>query len=432
MSTPATDPAVVRALLARHLTPDGVDRLAGCRVVRSRVRSGRRAIVQYAVDVDGARPRHDLRVTVQWHADPLRAARHRRHARTAAGAVTGWTQPLPPAMFDDATGLLATTFPCDLRLPALPAIVGGHAAPLVDAMYRAARLTPSRVAGIAVDTVRYREQLSAVCRYTVRTPDADAAAVFYVKLVADDSGARAARRLDTLARATAGVPGAARVAPPVAWLPDLRALVLAAAPGVPLDVALANASATRRVALLRLVAAALARFGACTPDLDVHDARRDRAAATARALETIQRLLPGASALDALGTAIAGALPDDARGATHGDLKLEHVLVDGDAVWLIDLDSCHLGDPRWDLALLGARCDADRLREGVAPGAHWPALTEAYAAAGGPPVTSATMRGVRAAAWVDVAAGVLKRHEAGAETRAAALLDLARRGVTAA
>jgi len=102
-------------------------------------------------------------------------------------------------------------------------------------------------------------------------------------------------------------------------------------------------------------------------------------------------------------------------------------------VWLIDLDSCHLGDPRWDLALLAARCDGDHLRAGqtAALGGDWRALRDAYVAAGGPAVEARGLGALRAAAWVDVAAGVLKRHEDGAASRATTLLDLARREVTA-
>lgn len=427
------DPDAVRTLLARHLPAGDDARITSCRVVRSRVRSGARALVQYAVGV--ARPtRHDeLRVTVQWHADPLRAARHRRHARTAADAVTSWTHPLPPAIGDDATGLLATTFPCDLRLTGLAAVVAGDSPALVAPMCAWAGLAPADVAGIDVDTVRYREQLSAVCRYTLRVTQGDAPPPFYVKVFADDSGARAALRLDALAVATARIAGAARVDPALTWVADLRALVLPAAPGTPLDVALAAASPAHRESLLRLVAAALARFAAATPALNARRTRDDLAGATTRALEAIARLLPAERGLAVLGTTIAARLPGDVIALTHGDLKLEHVLIDDATVRLIDLDSCHLGDPRWDLALVAARCDADRLRAGDtdAVGADWPVLADAYLGGGGPAADARGLRALRAAAWVDVAAGVLKRHEDGAAAHAARLLDRARREVTA-
>ncbi|MEZ5417539.1 MAG: hypothetical protein R2708_09360 [Vicinamibacterales bacterium] len=425
--------AAMRRLLAGQVTA-GDTRVVACRVVRSRTRPGARRLVQFAVTLErGDGRRREARVTTQWHADPERAAHHRRKAlRLGARLDATWTEPLPPVFIDESTGVLGTTFPCDLRLTALPLVVGGSAPAVVGPMLADAGLSAGDVRGVTVDTVRYREQLNAVCRYTLHHGDGRFDRRYYVKVYADDGGAALAVRLSAVARATARLPGAARVDRALAYLPSIRALVLAEAPGTPLDAWPIRPSDAHARRLAR-VARALAAFATChaeaVPARDVA-ARLDQ---TARAAAAVSAGLPDlAGTIAAVVRAAAGRLADGPPGLTHGDVKLEHVLVADDAVRLIDLDSSHLGDARWDLALLEARVWAAADRGGDAGAGEWAQRTLAAAYFGAHDGWRRPGLGaLRALACLDVAAGVLKRHEDDAHGRARRLLAHAAQSLVA-
>lgn len=398
----ALDASVMRLIFADHVTTSAAVR--ACRVLRHRHRPGQRRIVQYALELDGGAV---IRVTGQWHARAGRAAHLARRARRAAAALAGvWTAPFPPVFFDRRTDMLGTTFPWDRRLPALVAIAAGRAPRLLALMGTA--IGASGPIGAEVETVRYREQLGAVCRYAVHASDprgGHVGARFYVKVYPDERGAALAAQLERLARATAAAPGTALVLRAVGYLPDLRAVVLAEAAGEPLD----------RVALRdgepggpawTQVGAALARFGTLDPSgLPARDRR-----AGDRAVSALVEALPALAAdLPRLHAAALARLDEGPVGVVHGDLKLEHVLLDGATTTLVDLDSVHRGDPRWDLALLEARWRA-AAGSGAAADRGCAALAAAYFAAAR--WSSADgMPALRVLARLDVAAGVVKRRE---------------------
>lgn len=427
----ALDGEVMRVVFARHLTLGA--RVLRCRVTRQRHRPGRRRFVQYAVSVLHADGRADeLRVTGQWHADPAHtaalAAKLTRRSRTAAPR---WTAALPPAFHDVPTGLLGTTYPWDRRLPSLVDVANGTAPELQRPMADWMRVAPSAIERCRVETVRYREQLNAVCRYSVAAIDGGASrqATFYVKVYADDRGAEAVARLAGLARGTPATAGSARVGRAVAYVRDLRALVLAAAPGHALD-ALPVDDASRVVATLGQVGRALARFGRRAVSADVPLAHGDRLDAAARSAAALADAMPAvAPRLAAMLARIRDRWLAGPAGLVHGDLKLEHVFVDAGEVWLIDVDSCHRGDPVWDLALLQARWHTARCVDGDdrdLGGVGGRALSDAYLAEsdGAAPTRLPVLT---ACACLDVAAGSAKRRDPGWPRLALRLLDQAER-----
>lgn len=420
----ALDGAAMRAVFARHVANEA--QVTACRVTRQRHRPGTRRFVQYAVAVLGADGETDeLRVTGQWHAEPAHtaglAAKLERRSRAAA---SGWRAALPPVFHDGPTGMLATTYPWDRRLPALVDLASGQAPAVLRAMANWMAVPPSSVTRSVVETMRYREQLNAVCRYTVSaSPDGDErCAVFYVKAYGDDRGADAVARLGWLARATPAGLGVARVQRAVAYDRQARALVLAAAPGAPLDAL--PPDETRTLATLARVGTALARLGQRPLPADASLPRVDRMAAAARAATAFDEMLPDTASRVATLVARASAhLSDSPHGIVHGDLKLEHVFVDDD-VWLIDLDSCHRGDPLWDLALLQARWWAARDAEanrGDLGRTGRRVLGAAYLAESNPDAAS-RMPALAALAYLDVGAGLAKRQEIDWRARAIRLV----------
>lgn len=426
----AIDPRAMGDVFRRLLQTPERD-IVGCRIARYRHRPGDRCLVQYAISVrDRAGVVTDEHVTGQWHHAPDRTpALYRKLARRAAGSDVAWTSPFAPVFFDAASGMLATTYPWDRRMPALPRIAAGRAPELVAPMLAWMEAGSADLDGVRVERVRYREQLNAVCRYDVRVRrdgGVTDTARFYVKAYTDDGGARAAGLLAMLDAATPPATGAARVGRAVAYVDGLRALVLAEAPGTPLDRLPLD---PRRIEpALRHVATALAWFGQRHAPLGVLTAD-DRRAASLRARQALDAALPSAHAsLAAVHAAIATAPLDAAVGLTHGDLKLEHVFLDQGTVRLIDVDSCRLADPLWDLALLQARWwaarDAERSEQ---PLADWGCGVLAHAYLARVPARGAAHLPVlQAMACLDVAAGLVKRRETAWPDRASRLIERAR------
>lgn len=422
----ALDGAVMRGVFERHVA--GEVQVTACRVTRQRHRPGARRFVQYAVSITGASGETaELRVTGQWHAAPAHAADLvAKLERRSQAAATRWTAALPPVFHDAATGMLATTYPWDRRLPALVDIACGDAPGVRRAMAVWMQVPASCVTRCVVETVRYREQLNAVCRYTLTasTDDGERQASFFVKAYADDRGAEAVARLGWLARATPSGLGVARVQRAVAYDRALRALVLAAAPGTPLDAL--SLDDTDTYGALARVGAALARLGQRPLPGDAALPRVDRAMAASRSAATLAELLPAAATRVSALVARAGArLAKTPSRLVHGDLKLEHVFVDAGEVWLIDLDSCHRGDPLWDLALLQARWCAARDAAGDASGlgrTGRQVLADSYLA-GTDRGAPARLPALAAFAYLDVGAGLAKRQERDWQQRALRLLD---------
>lgn len=426
------DPGVMGAVFRRLLPASDCD-IVDCRIARYRHRPGARCLVQYAISVrDRSGVITDEHVTGQWHHSPDRAAAIFRKLSRRAADDTGpaWTSPFAPVFFDAESGMLATTYPWDRRMPALPRIAAGRAPELLAPMLAWLDAEPAALVDVQVSRIRYREQLNAVCRYTlsVRRDDATTEhARFFVKAYPDDGGARAAGLLAVLERATRLPDRAARVSKALAYVDALGALVLAEAAGTPLD-RLSPEPATAASAL-RLVATALAAFGAQRPALVATAPDRDRGAATARSIQALAVALPTRRhALDRL-RGLGGAMEASGRtaGLTHGDLKLEHVFIHDGAVELIDLDSCRLADPLWDLALLQARWWAARDADAAErPLGDWgcQVLADAYLTRV-PGASGQRLPTLGAMAALDVAAGVVKRAEPDWAERATRLVDRA-------
>lgn len=429
--TAALDTATVGVRLGTHLGAAG-GQVVGCRVVRYRHRPGERCVVQYGVTVRDARGQvSEARVVGQWrYGRGDTAARARKLARRADGVPVTWTAPFPPVFFDEPTDMLATTYPWDRRLPGLAAAAAGSSPSLLGPMRAHLGLGAHAPLAVDVTCVRYREQLNAVLRYDVRAagPAVDTSrGRFFVKVYGDGGGARLAAVHRALAQSGTG--SRVGVAPAIASIETLGALVTAAAPGQPLD--RVGLDRPRLASTLHAVATALADFAGLRVEHDVPLAHASTGG-TARSVAAIAQALPDLAApLAALARATAALSGEPPTGIVHGDLKLEHIFVDDARVHLIDLDSCHRGPAAWDLALLTERWWA--ARDATAherPLAEWGAhvLGLAYWARVRP--AGVAMPALRCAASLDVAAGLVKRREPDWQARATRLVVRAQRHLT--
>lgn len=423
---PALDAEAMGARLHAHLRERDAAVL-DCRVVRYRHRPGERGVVQYAVTVRTASGAVvDERVVGHWSAaTPDALERTRKLARRAEPVLEAWTAAFPPVFHDATTGMVATTYPFDRRLPGLVEIAAGTSPLLLAPMRHHLGLADSAPLDVRVTPVRYREQLNAVVRYDVRRAgDGEApAGRFYVKVYGDGGGARLRdvhQQLGCLTRDAATV----SVSPAVTYDDTLGALVTAEATGTALD--RTPLDRDRLEATLQTVAAGLAAFGRLTRGDDLPALAPAPQTGTERSVAALAAALPErAPMLRALAeaTQAIGHGPTGAPALVHGDLKLEHVFVDGPRIRLIDLDSCHRGHAAWDLALLVERWWS--ARDAVAaerPLADWGAhvLAMSYFARVRPEGT--TLPRLRCAASLDVAAGLVKRREPDWQARALRLV----------
>lgn len=403
-----------------------------CRVVRYRHRPGERGVVQYAVTVRTASGAvADERIVGHWSAAaPDATDRARKLARRAEPMLGVWTAAFPPVFHDATTGMVATTYPFDRRLTGLVEIATGAAPALLAPMRAYLGLAVGAPLDVRVTPVRYREQLNAVVRYDVGPAGGSHAPAgrFYVKVYGDGDGARVRdvhRQLGCLASDATTV----SVSPAVTYEDTLGALVIAAATGTPLDRTPLDRGSLE--ATLQTVASGLAAFGRLTRGDDVPALAPAPRTGTDRSVAALASALPDrAPMLSALSEATRafGYGPTGTRALVHGDLKLEHVFVDGPRIRLIDLDSCHRGHDAWDLALLIERWWS--ARDAVAaerPLADWGAhvLALSYFARVRP--DREALPRLRCAASLDVAAGLVKRREPDWQARARRLVARAAR-----
>jgi len=309
-----------------HDGPSDAGSLAeGAELLRTKYKPGRKLTAYYQPPdaARGATPQ----LVVSWHAEPQATVGigGSRDAR-----VTVLVAPADPSM--QHLRRLSRT---------------DHVAELV------ARLTGRPIpepGTVRLSTVRYRPGQRHVLRARTST-----GAGWFLKTDRDDSGARAVEAAEVLGPLLARRCPAAAVAEPVGYSADDRAAVWRESSGQPLRYRLAtdHAAGTR---LVGLVGAALRVVHDAVPRLHPtvgHDAGAE-VAATLRAGEHIAVLLPDVGATYAAVAADVAAgldrLPGEAPGFTHGDLKCDNLLVDGDHLRILDLDRSSWADPALDLA----------------------------------------------------------------------------------
>jgi hypothetical protein len=342
----ACDPRRMAALLRRHLRPRAGVRIEGCALEEFRHRPEKRSVLRYRLALSGTRQRRAWVTGALYPPEraPGRARALADKMASAPAAGPGWEGPFDPVAFLPEVGMVVQVYPFDRRLAALPLLADGPTPELAAMLARAAGVERSGGHRWSSERVRYRPELCAVFRYSL---DAGGAVHrFYLKLYSQSGAAPGERR------------GGARIGPfavprVVAELPELGALALSEVPGTPLDRLLADGEG---VPAARVVGAALAAF-----NLDTTPPERRLTAADARSgIERSQRMLEWAR--PDLAPAVAGVaeragagLVDGPVFATHGDLKLDHVLLDDGRPALVDMDSCAAADPVLDPATLLAR-----------------------------------------------------------------------------
>lgn len=354
----AENPLLMRERLERFLQPaaGGPYAVRECRLASIRRRDGLRCSARYDLRLEEPATGRvwDEVVTgvIAAKGQSRRIWEKLRDAASAGGAAPSRSGLRPFGYLPDLDMLLQV-FPHDYRLPALarllegppPALLGPILAGFGEGAWELDRWT--------AQPVQYRVDMRAVVRMGITAREAESGRLeerwLYAKVYRDaEEGERGARSQRDLYDRVAGAGAGFAVAEPVAYAAELRTLVQWRVPGTTLlEILRAEADPLPAV---RRAARAVAAFHR----LDLVAPPRPFALEVARlaiAREVLRAGRPdlGGQVEETIAAVVAG-LEGAPLGLVHGDLRADHVLLDGDDVALIDIDAMAAGDPIADVA----------------------------------------------------------------------------------
>jgi hypothetical protein len=363
----ATDAGLMKQIFRTHLRPVGgkVYEIQDCRLTRIRYRQDSRCFLLYTlrlVEPDTDRER-DVQVTGLLYAQKNKAEQTWRKLQATdprQEIPDGWLT-FEPVSFVPELEMLVQVFPYDRRLPALPVLAAGPPPELEPVLL--GRFGPGEwhIESWNVEAVRYRDQ-GAVLRYTAKyTAKGRNAATgrrrerrFYAKIYRHEKGEQTYQTLRTL-WSQASAREDFTVARPLAYLSDLRALIVEEAPGSTLEEILLGESDP--TAALRRVARALAAFNqADAPPTTQRHLLADEVTVLERAGRVLGRACPHLRVeVESIIEGVLAGLEEVPLGPTHRHLSPDHIFVDGELTIFIDLDFFAKADPVLDPAHLLAR-----------------------------------------------------------------------------
>jgi hypothetical protein len=359
----ATDAALMKQTFRAHLRPVGpkVYEIEDCRFIRLRYRQGSRCFLQYTLrllEPDTGRQR-EVQVTGLLYAQKYKAEQAWRKLQATdprQEIPDGWLT-FEPVSFVPELGMLVQVFPYDRRLPSLPLLAAGPPPELEPVLL--GRFGPGdwSVEAWNVESVRYRDQ-GAVLRYTAKARKAATGGrtekSFYAKVYRHEKGEQTYQALRALWSQDGAREGFS-VVRPLAYLSDLRALILEEAPGTPLDeILLQERDSTGAV---RRVAQALAAFNqGDAPATTQRHLLADEVAVLERGRRVLGWACPHLRPeVESIIAGVLAGLEEVPLRPTHRDLRPDHIFVDGERTMFIDLDSLAKADPVLDPAHLLAR-----------------------------------------------------------------------------
>ncbi len=361
-----SDATRMRDVLERHLwlPGSGAGQITNCRVGKIRTGHGCRFLIEYRLRLHAASPRQPVRVMVTGLSYPSgrtrslwETLRSSRQASQATDAIA--PGPMAPFSYVPDLDMLLQVFPHDARLPGLATLMAGSPPELLPSIMAEFGEEAWQLEHWTAESLKYRPTRRATMRLQVRARHTASGQVaerlFYAKVYPDpDEALRAFQRQDDLHQRieAAGAPvGVARV---IAHTAALHTVIQSAVPGVSLDRLVASGPDADRA--LRVAARAVAGLHQMPVDsirLDGHESPRS----LSNRIDHLERdgaLLRAAhpeladSIAFLVATIVAG-LSEAPLAPIHGDLKPEHVYIDGSNACLIDFDFLRVDDPLLDV-----------------------------------------------------------------------------------
>jgi streptomycin 6-kinase len=362
-----SDPESMREVFQKHLRPlnNKAYDVRDCRISRIRYRRGDRCVLQYTLRLAEANTGSER---IQWvtgvmYADDKARRKWEKLRVSYPKEISGLISTFEPFSFIPDLGMLVQVFPYDRRLPTLPLLIADPLPELESPLLARFGSGNWRTEVWNVEPVRYRAGLGAALRLTVQGQD-DASGRrmerrFYAKVYRDEGrGQQTHQVLRALQKQACTNGEGFTVARPLAYLSDLRALILEEAPGRPLDeILLREGDPTEAV---RRVAQALAAFNqGDTPETTRPHLLADQVAVLERARRLLGWACPHLRVdVESIIEGVLAGLQEVPLMPTHRDLKADHIFVDGERTIFIDLDSFAKADPVLDPAHLLARLSA--------------------------------------------------------------------------
>jgi tRNA A-37 threonylcarbamoyl transferase component Bud32 len=354
------DPARMRETLQRHLQPPPgrMYEIRDLQIANTRRRDGARGSVQYDLRLEEPATGETWDVMLSglyFGGGRTRQIWESLQSTALAEESQEGGHGLPAFGYVPELDLLLQRFPHDLRLPALARLMTGPPSDLVPHLLTEFGQGDWQLAGWDARAVQYRADMRAIVWLGVRATTASGGVAderpFYAKIYRDPEEARRAHHAQTLLHSAAISEAAPLlVAKPIAHLDSLNTVVTTAVPGVSLS------KIVKRGDVPAPTVRAAARAVAAFHQLDVAAPPRPHAEEVARLRETerlLQSVRPAlATEIAALVDAVITGLEGAPTALIHGDLKPDHVLVDGDRVALIDFDLIATADPVIDVAHL--------------------------------------------------------------------------------
>jgi predicted transcriptional regulator len=437
----ASDPRRMLEILCAHLRPlpGRNTRILECRPFRFRCRqSTARCVLQYTLRLfePGTGREWDQWATGLIFAGEGGAQRAWINLRAVplSAEIPGPWRCFEPVTFVPELDMVVMMFPCDRRLPHLLQVLadGGR---MLDA-HLFERLGPGKWQATrrTLEPKRYRTELGAVLRYAMEARDPEtgraASVCCYAKIYRNDRGRDAwefLRRWWDRPRAAGAAYSLVR---PIAYLGMLDTLVIEAAPGNSVREMLTAGNEPR--AAVRAAARAVAAFNQDDLPLERYDTVEDQLDQVRRASAMVQWACPALRAeVVAITEAFGARIEEAAPGILHGDLKADHVFIDGAQVTLVDTDNVALGDPVRDAAHFCSYVTAGVGLEAM-PRREARAVAAAFAEEYFQHVPTSWRRRFQlhyAGALVEVACGIFRHQQPHWLERAEAAIDEARRVV---
>ena len=361
-----SSPSRMRDVLERHLLrPNGgADQITTCRVGKIRTGHGYRFLVEYHLRLRSPRSGKaaHLMVTGMSHAGAQtrqlwETLRFSAPESDATGAMT--SGPIASFSYVPDLDMRLQVFPHDARLPGLAPLMAGCPPELLPSILAEFGDGPWQLEHWTAEPLKYRPTRRATMRLDVRARNTESGRIderlYFAKVYPDPSEAlRAYQRQDDLYQRIVAAGAPFGVAKPIAHASDLQTVIQSAVPGVSLDRLVASGPDACHA--LRVAARAVA--GLHQTPLDGHSFdgygsprslpnRIDRLQRDGALLGSAHPELAGPIAT-LVATIVAG-LSGVPPAPIHGDLKPEHMYIDGSNVFMIDFDFLQASDPMLDV-----------------------------------------------------------------------------------
>jgi hypothetical protein len=356
----------MREVFQRHLWPPGENAylVRECLISGIRYRRGKRCLLQYTLRLEEpatGRERDQWVTGTMYPGDRTRRRWEKLRQTKPAREVTktemlGAASPALSYLADPE--MLVQVFPYDHQLEALPLLIVGPTPELEPVLLAAFGEGEWRTEAWDTEPVQYQPESKATLRFTVRARDATSGRSeerrFYAQVYPNEVRAEQTHRVLRALWDKAGGEGDTDFigARPIAYLSGHRTLLQEEVPGTPLlDLLLHREH--EAVPAIRRAARALASLHLGHVDTPRRHSLRDEVADLEGSGEILKWACPHLRPdIENVIDAVVARLQEVPPAPTHLDFAFDHIMVEGDRLALIDLDSLAEADPVLDVAIV--------------------------------------------------------------------------------